>query len=196
MCPKQSLHPSFQSVDEAVTVVGFKGWIFLGCSFFLFIPILLWAFLGQIPISVAGRCLFFSPQSEQMQIYGFVPFLAGQSIHEGMEVECSIDAVEISEMVKATVKTVLPFPVDMLEPHVAQIPSNTLKSYLLQETEGMPLALVIAEPLKDPQDPLKFVGTYGRISENALHSGNTGTMVVTVNKVTPISYVIPSFLKE
>lgn len=195
MDPKKVDVSSVERLDKAITVVGIKGWAFLVCSLLLFIPVILWSFLGTIPIAVSGKCLFFDGgTSDKLEIYGFVPFFAGQSIVPGMRVECALDVSDIgrSGMLVGVVKEVLPYPADLTEPHVAQIPSTSLQKYLLQETDSVPLALVIAEPLVDKTDPSKFVWTYNQAPMVQIRSGTTGTIDITLSRVKPISYIIPS----
>jgi hypothetical protein len=192
--------PSMDHLDEAITVVGIKGWVFLAASLLLFVPIVLWAFLGTVPTAVTGKCLFFDPSNssrpENLEIYGFLPLFANQSILPGMEVECALDALDIgrSGMLKGTVKEVVPFPVDLTEKHMEQIPSKSLREYLLSSNNSIPLILVIATPLAEKDDPSKFVWTYGRDPMVHLQSGITGTITIILSREKPISYVIPSLL--
>ncbi len=187
----------FEQFEEAITVVGIKGWIFLASSLLLFVPIIVWSFLGTVPIAVMGECLFFDPsdssRTENLEIYGFLPFVASQSIYPGMEVKCSVDSLGIRKagLLIGVVKEVLPYPVDLTEKHMEQIPSTSLKTYLLSSSSE-PLALVIAKPLVHKNDSSKFVWTYGRDPMIHLQSGMTGMITITLNRDRPISYVFPS----
>lgn len=191
---------SIENLDEAITVVGVKGWVFLAGSLLLFVPIILWAFLGTIPIAVTGKCLLFDPSNSQgrenLEIYGFLPLFAGQSILPGMEVECSLDAIETGKtgMLKGVVKEIFPFPVDLTEQHMEQIPSLSLRKYLLSGS-NIPLILIIAAPLRE-NDSSKFVWTYGKEPPLRLQSGMTGMIAITLSREKPISYVIPSLLSS
>ena len=195
MAQKKTEAAPLEHLDEAITVVGVKGWVFLASSLILFIPVILWAFLGTVPIAVTGKCLFFTPSNSQenLEIYGFLPLFASQSVHPGMEVECTLDAIDIgkSGMLKGIVKEVVPYPVDPTERHMEQIPSQSLREYLLSGS-SVPLVLVIAKPLAKDSDPSQFVWTYGKDPAVPLQSGMTGEILITLSTARPISYVIPS----
>lgn len=190
---------AIENLDEAITVVGVKGWTFLAASLVLFIPLILWAFLGTIPIAVSGKCLLFNPSvsgpssgSGNLEIYGFLPLFAAQRIQVGMEVECALDAIDTSQagMLKGVVKEIFPFPVDLAESHMEQIPSQSLKEYLLSGS-SVPLILVIAEPLADSKVSAEYSWTYKNAPHIPLQSGMTGTVTITLSRERPISYIIP-----
>jgi hypothetical protein len=96
-------------------------------------------------------------------------------------------------MLKGTVKQVFPYPVSPNEYYMQKIPSNALKSYFLNPE--VPTILVIIQPLFDPNTPSALAWTSKQGPPVPLHPSAVGTSRVTVDRIRPIAYVIPSLGK-
>lgn len=263
---------SLESLDQPLTVVSIKGWLFLLFSIVLCLCVILWAFVGTIPITVSGKSILLdlphiytinstttgmikeikvqagdavtkgqilmsisgSVQQEEvitapsdgvinvikviqgeevsenaflismqgpanpatLKIYGFVPFTAGSSITPGMGVKCALNTVNTSVygMLLGTVKEVVQYPISLSDAQMKQIPSESLRQYLIS---GNTLAqLVIIDPVLDSHTVSGLAWTSQEGPPTHVESGNIGAILITINKVRPISYVIPSIRKK
>jgi hypothetical protein len=128
----------------------------------------------------------------ELEILGFFPLFQGQTIKPGMEARCALDIFDIGKygMLRGTVEKVLPYPVSASDPLLQKIPSESLREYLVEGKT--PSILVLIRPIPDPGTPSAFAWTSKRGPPDAIRTGTTGTANVTLKKVSPMSYVIPS----
>jgi len=187
---------SIEHLDKALTVVTIKGWLFLLFSIILSVGIVVWAFLGVIPVAVSGKAIVFNSNSSSLEIYGFISLLEGPSIQPGMEARCALNAVDSSVygMIKGVVKQVLPYPVSVGDPFMQQIPSESLRQYLVKGE--LPSMLVVIDPILDTKTFSGFAWTSGDGPSIHVEPGMIGSVFITVDKIKPISYVIPTIRKE
>ncbi len=263
---------SLEHLDKALTVVSIKGWLFLLFSLLLSVGVVIWSFMGTIPIDVSGKGIVFDPVNsfvisskatgtvkkiyalggdlvkegevlmviedssqkessiyayqdgvinwvrvfegdqvsinqplislqgtplpENMEIYGFFPLNVGQSIKPGMKAKCALSIVNTSKygMLKGTVQEVLPYPESLHGYRMQKIPSESLREYLVRG--DLPSLLVVVKPDLDPQTVSGFSWTSVKGPALKIQSGNIGIVNVTLEDVSPISYVIPQIRKD
>lgn len=130
------------------------------------------------------------------KILGFFSLFSGQQIQPGMEARITLDTVspERYGMVKGVVKEVLPYPIGLFDSYMQHIPSKSLKEYLIDGS--LPTILVVIAPILNPAAPSGFQWTSKQGPPLQIRSGTVGEARVILENVRPISYVIPSLVKN
>jgi len=193
---------SVEHLDKALTVVSIKGWLFLLFSILLGIGVIIWAFIGSIPVNVQGKALLFDPSNplstnpQTLKIYAFIPLNEAAQIQSGMEAKCSLNTVNSSTygMLRGTVREILPYPASLSDPLVKAIPSESLRKYLIGG--DIPSMLILIDPIIDATTPSGLSWTSKEGPPEHLESGMIGLARITLDNVKPISYVIPSIRKK
>jgi hypothetical protein len=271
---KQSVEyiASIEHLDQPLTVVSIKGWIFLLFSLLLSLAILLWVFLGTITLTASGKSIIFnragmlvvnSPSAGivtainvqegqlvkknqvimvlqdtsqrdtqvitpddgvitaikvslgenvtvrtaltllqrnsnpgELKVYGFIPMSSASSIRPGMQVNCVLNGINHASygMLRGVVKEVIPYPVSLTDATMQEIPSGSLRDYLIQGS--VPSQLVIIDPILDSNTTSGFAWTTKEGPPSAIEPGMVGSVYITLEKVSPISYLIPATRKK
>ncbi len=136
--PEYSLQRFFSSeeLDQMLHVVNPRLWVAYMILLFLIVAVLLWAFLGSIPIKVEGRGVFVSPQglfSIEAKVSGIVQNLRiqpGKFIRQGDPLADVFDPHEQLRLELAIAKT------EMLERDLNRL-KNEIESERIQEKQGI-----------------------------------------------------------
>jgi hypothetical protein len=180
---------SVEHLDQTLTVVTFRGWAFLLFSIVLSLAVLVWAFAGKIPITVDGKAVLV--EKAGFQVYGFFSILDQADLRVGTEVKVAFNAIDASQygMLKGKVVEVGSYPVSLNDAIMTEIPSESLRQYLLQG--DTPKLLAVIAPVENPNTPSKFAWTTHQGPPQPLQPGLFGTAHVLVEELKPISFVIP-----
>lgn len=183
---------SVEHLDKALTVVSIKGWLFLLFSILLGVSVLVWSFVGTIPITIDGKAALLTTEGQSFKIYGFFSMLEGARIQPGMEVKIAFNTIKTSQygMMKGVVKEVDLFPVSVNDPAMMEIPSESLREYLV--AGKMPNLLVAIDPTRDPKTVSGFAWTSQEGPPIQVEAGMIGTAKVNLEQIKPISLVIPT----
>ena len=178
---------SIQELHKTIQVITIRGWVALAFVFLFSIVSLFWAFAGRLPISVDGKCILI----EESTVYAFFPLFSGQQVKEGMEGYISLDSIDSSKFgkIEGVVRQVISYPVSLDDPLMKEIPSNSLRKYLLEGS--VPNILTVISLQKDPETKsgLKWTTTKG--PRGSIPKGSVGEAQVILRTVKPISYVLP-----
>jgi len=189
---------SVEHLDKALTVVGIKGSLFLLFCVLLSICVIVWAVLGKIPIFIKGKGILFDTEHvygkadpSTLKIYCFLPLMDAVSIQPGMKAKMAIDSIDVSAygMIQGVVKEISPYPVSLSDPLLKEIPSESLKEYLI---DSIPMKLITIDPILNSSTVSGFDWDKKSGPPKPIESGMTGTVDITLKNVRPISYVIPS----
>ncbi len=176
---------AFQELHKSARVITIKGWIALVFAALFFVCVVVWAFIGKLPIIAAGKSILL----ENQRVLGFFSLYSGQQIQKGMYATVSLDTVDSARFgrIKGVVREVSIYPVsanDLLE-----IPSQPLRGYL---TAGkLPTIMVEIELLKDEKTKTGLQWTTQTGPQEPLLEGSVGEAEVTLKIIRPINYVIP-----
>lgn len=130
-------------------------------------------------------------QSNTLKIYGFLPLTNTAAIKPGMYVNCALNSVNssVNGSLRGVVKEVIAYPLSLNDPIMQEIPSESLRQYLLEGDE--PTQMVIIAPVIDPHTFSGFAWTSKQGPSVLLTPGMIGTISVILDKRRPISYLIP-----
>lgn len=133
---------------------------------------------------------------DTLKVLGFVSLYSGQQIKPGMDVKISLDTVNTAKYgtIRGKVEQVLIYPVDLEGYYSQKIPSESLRKYLINGP--LPTILVIITPILDEDTISRFAWTSKTGAPIHIEPGIIGAFRVTLDSITPISYVLPSIAKE
>jgi len=253
---------SLDKIDVSLTIVGVRGWFVLAFFLALMTGVIIWSFLGSIPVEVTGKAILFEPGSvteivsdkrgliadilvkagdlvkegdplliladgeaiqapaegtiawvgvieneqltptsvigwiqraynpEKLEIYAFIPLFSGEQVKVGMQAKTELDIAPADKFgaILGKVEEVQPYPVSLSDRRLQQIPSESLRQYLVQGT--LPNILVTIKPALDPDSPSGLKWTHG--FPETIRPGATGNIRILLEKKKPISYVCPA----
>ncbi|MBS3903724.1 MAG: hypothetical protein KGZ39_00175 [Simkania sp.] len=194
--PKQK--QPFEHLDSTLIVVGIKGWFILLFCLILSLIVVIWSFLGTIPLVAIGKGVIFDPtvgnsieivtetNKKKFLIYGFYPLGKAQTIHPGMEARLEFPGIESG--IRGVVTEILPYPVSESDSYMQKIPSPSLREYFLEGS--LPTFLVIITPLLDPSILLEESSNKNPLM--AIQSGMVGRVRIILDHIRPVSYFLPN----
>ncbi|HSX14258.1 MAG TPA: hypothetical protein VLE96_07575 [Chlamydiales bacterium] len=173
---------ALQELHKSARVISINGWVALVFVAALFCGILIWSFVGRLPVTVNGKGILLQDQA----ILGFFSLYSGQQIKAGMHATVSLDSVDSSRYgrIEGIVRHVPTYPVSADD--LQQVPSRSLREFL---TGGkLPTIMVEIEPIRNDQG-LQWTSKKG--PSGKLLEGSVGEVEVTLQIIKPIHYVIP-----
>lgn len=182
---------SVEDLHRTLDVVSIKGWVAVLFFVLLAVGTVVWAIAGSLPVTASGKCIAL-PEGENLKILAFLPLFSGHQIRAGMGAKAALDTVNTGRygMLEGVVKEVLPYPVSASDPLLEEIPSPSLRDYLVKGE--LPTILVVIEPYVDTTSPSGFKWTSKRGPATLITPGSVGQVQITLQMIKPISYVIPS----
>lgn len=173
---------AFQELHKSVRVITIKGWVALAFIAVFFFAVVIWSFVGRLPVTVDGKGVLL----ETREILGFFSLYSGQQIKAGMHATVSLDSVDASRYgrIEGIVREVSTYPVSADD--LQQIPSRSLREFL---TAGkIPTIMVVIDPIRSDTG-LKWTSKRG--PKEQILDGSVGEVEVTLKIIKPINYVIP-----
>lgn len=132
------------------------------------------------------------PAGEAESVYAFIDPEVANEIEVGFETKMTVAGVDAQRygLLLGKVKQIYTFSASFSSEYIGQLPSQDLRDYLTGKAAKI---MILIELLPDPSFPSGYKWT-SKGPSSAISPGMVGVVHITVEKLRPISYVLP-FIK-